>query len=413
MEKKEYEYLENMDENSEITEERKEELIKKATDEIRKGSIALSKIIKVCENEEETDFLVDFLIKDHVKIRGINVSLAGEYEKEEYKYIKRLKTSGEGQFEYSYYYKPLEEDEQQRLFNELKSIQGYALTNQTSREYKRYIDIRNKLVTHSQGLVNFVANRFSIRNKMLSIEELISAGNLGLINAVEKFDPTLGYKFSTYAVKAIYHNLIKECMSIDRRQYLKILQEQEIEDAYVMARQKSKKEPTLEELMDTTDYDKETLRRALEAINKRWLKEASNADAEFKEWSISENKRKDTEGEQESEEYTPEDESFFNTRWREEDTDIETLVNEEFIVEEEAESIELRKHLAKILKTLNPRQEEILKLRFGLNDGKTRTLAEIGEMYGISRDWVRQIEAKALRDLRHPKRANQIKDFLE
>jgi len=267
MGKKEYEHITDMDVEQEITEERKAELIRKVKDKQRKESVPLGAILEICKTEEETEFLLDYLSKNRITIRGINITVAGEYEN--YKYIRRLKGKGELQYEDEEYYKPLDSNVQIGLFQNLRTLQGSALSNPNSSTYKTYMQIRDKLITHNQGLVRYMAYKFSLKNKIISLEDLISMGNVGLIKAVDKFNPNLGYQFSTYAVISIYHNLVRECLEADKNGYLKIIQEREIEEIYEALREELKEEPTISDIKQFTDYSDAIIKTGIESMQER------------------------------------------------------------------------------------------------------------------------------------------------
>jgi len=407
MGKKEYEHITDMDVEQEITEERKAELIRKVKDKQRKESVPLGAILEICKTEEETEFLLDYLSKNRITIRGINITVAGEYEN--YKYIRRLKGKGELQYEDEEYYKPLDSNVQIGLFQNLRTLQGSALSNPNSSTYKTYMQIRDKLITHNQGLVRYMAYKFSLKNKIISLEDLISMGNVGLIKAVDKFNPNLGYQFSTYAVISIYHNLVRECLEADKNGYLKIIQEREIEEIYEALREELKEEPTISDIKQFTDYSDAIIKTGIESMQERDKNQLRKYDEEYRSW-VDEEEEYGTDEGKESEEWNPEDEKTFNRN-------MQQRTREEAFTEGEVYDLvaseNLKKVISRVLKTLTPREEVVLKLRFGLMDGQQKTLDEVGSMFNITRERVRQIEAKALRKLRHPARSKQMKDFLD
>ncbi len=256
----------------------------------------------------------------------------------------------------------------------LTGVQEIELAKKSEKGDQNAFDMLTKA---NLRLVVSIAKKYMGRG--LSFLDLIQEGNIGLMRAVEKFDWKRGFKFSTYATWWIRQAITRALADQSRTIRIPVHMVETINKYKRIEReleQRFERPPTPEEIAKEMGIE---IEKALEIVK-------ISQDTTSIETPVG----------------------------KEEDTRLKEFIQDEVGLSpfESASQELLKGHIGEVLETLNPRERKVLELRFGLKDGRSRTLEEVGKEFGVTRERIRQIEAKALRKLRHPSRSKRLRDYL-
>lgn len=345
-----------------------------------KGKITTSEINDVLE---ELDFDVEQVEKLYETLESCNVEIVENYaETIETDFPMPAESESEAEAEATLSVEGINIDDPVKVY--LKEIGRVPLL--TSEEE---VDLairmangdpqaRKRLSEANLRLVVSIAKRYVGRG--MQFLDLIQEGNLGLIKAVEKFDHTKGFKFSTYATWWIRQAITRAIADQARTIRIPVHMVETINKVKKVSSQllhKNGHEPTAEEVAEEIDMSVDKVREIMRVAQEPVSLETPIGEEEDSHLG----------------DFIPDDDAPAPA--------------------DAASHILLREQLSEVLHTLTPREEKVLRLRFGLEDGRSRTLEEVGKEFNVTRERIRQIEAKALRKLRHPSRSKKLRDFLD
>ncbi len=331
-------------------------------------------------NQEEYSYVLEFLEKHNVDVLEIKMTeqledLIPELENEEEEEM------GADQADLSLPDGVGPEDPVRMYLKEIGKVP--LLTSEEETELAKQVEAgseeaKKKLAEANLRLVVSVAKRYVGRG--MQFLDLIQEGNLGLIKAVEKFDYRKGYKFSTYATWWIRQAITRAIADQARTIRIPVHMVETINRLIRTSRQLVQelgREPTPEELSQRLNISVEKVNEVMKISQEPVSLETPVGE---------------------------EDESHLGDFIQDDNMPVPA---------EEAAHMLLTEQLEEVLSTLSEREEKVLRLRFGLDDGRARTLEEVGKEFNVTRERIRQIEAKALRKLKHPTRSKKLKDYLD
>ena len=326
----------------------------------------------------ELELDVEQIEKIHDNLEDLGIDVVAEDIEQE---IKKIEISEE-ELEDLSIPEGINVDDHVRMY--LKEIGKVPLLSPDEEiEYARLMnegdeEAKKRLTEANLRLVVSIAKRYVGRGMLFL--DLIQEGNLGLIKAVEKFDFTKGFKFSTYATWWIRQAITRAIADQARTIRIPVHMVETINKLIRVSRQLLQelgREPSPEEIAKEMGMSLEKVREIMKIAQEPVSLETPIGEEEDSHLG----------------DFIPDDDAPAPS--------------------EAASFMLLKEQLMDVLNTLTPREEKVLRLRFGLEDGRARTLEEVGGVFDVTRERIRQIEAKALRKLRHPSRSKKLKDFLE
>lgn len=413
----EYNYESNNNGNKGISQQRGTEIISKIEAKIKNNSIPHFEIIRIVENNKATkklsndekeiiqdseyDFIYQYLEAKEVKIRGINITM------EEIEGYERVAKRGAN---YNDLPEVIEPEKQRELFEQLEQIKKDRI--ERGIDYKKdeeYKEVRKQIADGNLRLAAYISYHKSFENLRINQDDLLGYGCMGLINAIDNYNPDKGAKFSTYAFLAIHRRIergICKELGINGIRFLEYKRIKEVQQEFL---EKEDKEATLEDISAILELPTEKIKTLLRfgemIINPDSIEEVVyDTDVEKIIDEHHDSGKVETF-------YTGEDYEYYEDGVAIEVDHEDDVTDFENDIQQNAHLRFMKKKINEVLETLTPREAEVLRLRFGLKDGKPKTLEEVGKEFNVTRERLRQIEAKALRKLRHPSRSKQLIDF--
>lgn len=346
----------------------------------QKGSLTNNEIM---EAFDDADYDLDQIEKFYETLHNMGIEIVGYMDSDsEFEEIEVEKYESAEDMEKMLTQEGLAIDDPVRMY--LKEIGQYPLLS-TERELELAQKMsdgdaaaKNELVTANLRLVVSIAKRYV--SKGMFFLDLIQEGNLGLMKAVDKFDYTKGYKFSTYATWWIRQAITRAIADQARTIRIPVHMVETIHKVSKAQRQLLQElghEPSADDIADLLNMSTDKVREIMKIAQDPVSLETPIGEEEDSHLG----------------DFIPDDDSPAPA-----DAAFTTM---------------LREQLNEVLNTLTPREAQVLRLRFGLEDGRPRTLEEVGKVFNITRERIRQIEAKALRKLRHPSRSKRLRDYLD
>lgn len=358
----------NKDEKKVQDKEYQMSVVKKLIDKGKKAGNITEK--EILDELQEIDLSPDQIDKIYETLEGLNIEIIGDVEEEEDTEIDLSVPEG------------VAIDDPVRMY--LKEIGKVPLlTSEEEVALAKRIEAGDEyaakqLAEANLRLVVSIAKRYVGRGMLFL--DLIQEGNLGLIKAVEKFDFTKGFKFSTYATWWIRQAITRAIADQARTIRIPVHMVETINKLIRIERQLLQelgRAPQAEEIAEIMEMPPEKVREIMKIAQEPVSLETPIGEEEDSHLG----------------DFIPDDDALAPA--------------------EAAAFTMLKEQLISVLDTLTPREEKVLRLRFGLDDGRSRTLEEVGKEFNVTRERIRQIEAKALRKLRHPSRSKKLKDYLD